>query len=87
MKLRHLFFEPAELDSLLSATHGNPFAFLGPHRVHDQWVIRVFAPHAREVAIVDAKDTDAGARRADQAHDAGFFEAVLPDAPQRPIIA
>ena len=84
MKLRHLFFETAELDSLLSATHGDPFAFLGPHRVHDQWVIRVFAPYAQEVAIVDAKDTTRVLVVADRAHDAGFYEAVLPDAPHRP---
>ena len=84
MKLRHLFFDHAELDSLLAATHGNPFAFLGPHRVHEQWVVRVFAPHAREVAIIDAGKPTRVLADADKVHDAGFFEAVLPYAPERP---
>ena len=33
MKLRHFTFDSAELDAFLSASHGDPFAFLGPHRV------------------------------------------------------
>ena len=83
MKLRHFTFDSAELDSLLAATHGDPFAFLGSHRVEDRWVVRVFAPHAAEVSVV-------GQRRgrvtvADQVHDAGLFEAVLPNtADERP---
>ena len=36
MKLRHLSYDSAELDSLLNATHGDPFAFLGPHQIHEQ---------------------------------------------------
>ena len=84
MKLRHLFFDNTELDSLLGATHGNPFAFLGPHRVHDNWVVRVFKPDAREIVVVDAAQTKRVLAIADKAHDAGFFEAVLPDSPNRP---
>ena len=84
MKLRHLSFDSAELDSLLSATHGDPFAFLGPHRVHDQWIVRVFAPDAQSVAVVDAKDVSHVLAVADKVHDSGFYEAVLPDAPDRP---
>ncbi|MBV9127448.1 MAG: hypothetical protein JO117_05105, partial [Verrucomicrobia bacterium] len=56
MKILDLTFSPAELESLLHATHGNPFAFLGPHQIAgEKWAIRVFAPHAREVAIIDAR--------------------------------
>ena len=54
MKLRHLSFSSAELDAILTATHGDPFAFLGPHQVEGRWVVRVFAPYAREVSLVDA---------------------------------
>ena len=53
MKLRHFTFDSAELDSFLAATHGDPFAFLGPHRVGDQWVIRAFDPRATELTVVD----------------------------------
>ena len=83
MQLRHFTFDSAELDSFLTATHGDPFAFLGPHQVGNKWAVRVFQPNAREVAVVDMRDGKETA--ADRVSDAGFFEAVLPDAgEQRP---
>ena len=84
MKLRHLSYDSAELESLLLATHGNPFAFLGPHQVHDHWVVRIFAPHTREIALVDPLDPKAVLVEADKVDDRGFFEVVLPDSAQRP---
>ena len=78
MKLRHFTFDSAELDSLLAATHGDPFAFLGPHRVEDKWIVRVFDPQASEVTVVDAHKAGRSTP-ADRVHDAGFFEAVLTD--------
>ena len=46
-------FSAAELDSLLGATHGNPFAFLGPHRLEGgRWAIRVLLPRAQQIALV-----------------------------------
>ena len=42
----------------------------------------MFAPHAREVVVVVAGDARAPVLAvADRVHDAGFYEAVLPDAP------
>ncbi len=79
MKLRHFTFDSAELDSFLAATHGDPFAFLGPHRVGDQWVVRVFEPRAVEVEVVDVHKAGR-TTPAERVHDAGFFEAVLPEA-------
>ncbi len=84
MKLRHLSYDSAELDSLLHATHGDPFAFLGPHRVHENWVVRVFAPYAHEIAVVDAQKSATVLAAADRVDDRGFYEAILPDAPERP---
>ena len=78
MQLRHFTFDSAELDSFLAANHGDPFAFLGPHRVADKWVVRVFDPRAAEVAVLDVRG--GGETIAERVHDAGFFEAVLPDA-------
>ncbi|ARP86436.1 1,4-alpha-glucan branching protein GlgB [Bordetella genomosp. 9] len=48
----------AEIDALLTGRHGDPFHILGPHRVGDRTVVRVFAPNARHVAVVlpDAPD-------------------------------
>ena len=83
MKLRHLSFVSAELASLLAATHGDPFAFLGPHRVDAAWAVRVFDPAAREVTVVDARAPSTTVP-ADRVHDAGFFEAILPDGGDRP---
>ncbi len=84
MKLRHLSYDSAELDSLLDATHGNPFAFLGPHQVHEDWMVRVFAPHTREVALVDPLNPANVLAEADKVDDRGFFEAILPGATRRP---
>ena len=84
MKLRHLSYDSAELDSLLHATHSDPFAFLGPHQVHENWVVRVFAPHTREVALVDPLKLTSVLAEADKVDDRGFFEAVLPGATRRP---
>ena len=84
MKLRHLSYDSAELDSLLHATHGDPFAFLGPHRIHENWVVRVFAPYAHDIALVDPAKPTMILAEADKVDDRGFFEAVLPDVPARP---
>ncbi len=83
MKLRHFTFDSAELDSLLAATHGDPFAFLGPHRVEDKWVVRVLAPQASEVTVIDIHKAGRSTP-ADRINDAGFFEAVLPDSGAEP---
>ena len=84
MKLRHLSFDSGELNSLLAATHGDPFAFLGPHRVREHWVVRVFSPDAKEVVLIDPADGKKIIGEADRVHDAGFFEAVLPGADAAP---
>ena len=85
MQLLDLTFHPDELDALLTATHGNPFAFLGPHRVGEgRWAVRVFMPHAREVALLDARRPDAPATPMPRVHPSGFFELVLKGKDERP---
>jgi 1,4-alpha-glucan branching enzyme len=83
MKLRHLSFAAAELDAILTATHGDPFGFLGLHQSEGRWVVRVFAPYAREVAILDARKPKR-ITVAEKVHGAGFFEAILPEEADRP---
>ena len=66
-----------ELASFLAASHSDPFRILGPHRVGDNLVIRVFRPDAREVEV--SIDHDSAERvSADRLHGDGFFQAVLP---------
>jgi 1,4-alpha-glucan branching enzyme len=65
-----------EMHTFLAGAHPDPFRILGPHRVGDNLVIRVFRPDASEVRIVRP---DGGEEvRADRLHSEGFFQAVLP---------
>ena len=41
-----------ELDTFFAGAHPDPFRILGPHRVGDDLVIRVFRPDAKEASIV-----------------------------------
>jgi 1,4-alpha-glucan branching enzyme len=83
MKLRHLSFAAAELDAILTATHGDPFAFLGLHHSEGRWIVRVFAPYASEVSVIDNRRPKR-ITPADKVHGAGLFEAVLPEENERP---
>ena len=64
-----------ELETFIKGTHSDPFRVLGPHRVGDDLVVRVFRPDAREVAIVLPSKREVVAERI---HNDGFFQAVLP---------
>src|SRR5438270_10823154 len=70
---------PDELNSFLSATHSDPFRILGPHRMGDDLVIRIFRPDAQKIDIVlDEKSKTTIA--AEQIHRDGFFQATVPNA-------
>ena len=45
--------KPDEIQSLLAARHGDPFAVLGPHRVDGGTVVRALIPGAHSVTLVD----------------------------------
>lgn len=45
---------PEELAALMHATHGNPFAVLGPHPAGAHTVLRALLPGALAVSVVDA---------------------------------
>ncbi len=64
-----------ELQVFLAGGHADPFRILGPHRVGDNLVIRVFRPDAQEVRIAVAGGDEVTANRL---HADGFFQAVLP---------
>jgi 1,4-alpha-glucan branching enzyme len=71
---------PDDLNSFLSATHGDPFRVLGPHRLGDELAIRVFRPDAQKVEIVLNGQSSNGKIEAEKIHRDGFFCATVPAA-------
>ena len=67
------------IDSLFSATHGDPFAYLGRHRLAEGGeVVRTLIPGAFSVDIVN-RETGELIGPSEKIDDRGFFVAVLPD--------
>jgi 1,4-alpha-glucan branching enzyme len=65
-----------ELNVFLAGAHPDPFRILGPHRVGDDLVVRVFRPDAKEVSVVVGKEEKRFI--ADRLRPEGFFQATLP---------
>jgi 1,4-alpha-glucan branching enzyme len=66
-----------ELNLFLAGAHPDPFRILGPHRVGDDLVVRVFRPDAKEVSIVVHRKAEQSFV-ADRLRPEGFFQAMLP---------
>jgi 1,4-alpha-glucan branching enzyme len=71
----------AAVEALLAGNHGDPFAILGPHRHGQGLSIRVLAPSAETVDVVDAHSGSVLATL-EKLHDSGFFGGLLPAAEQ-----
>jgi 1,4-alpha-glucan branching enzyme len=80
---------PDELNRFLSGTHSDPFRILGPHRLGDDLVIRVFRPDVEKIAVVLDRESrdDRGSGilsespiEAEKIHRDGFFCATVPKA-------
>ncbi|QGM46998.1 1,4-alpha-glucan branching protein GlgB [Methylocystis heyeri] len=71
----------SDIDAILSARCGDPFAVLGLHQTEAGFVIRAFAPGAETLEAA----TPGGDRIAalERVHPDGFFEALIPGATQR----
>lgn len=67
---------PEELAALMHATHGNPFAVLGPHPAGAHTVLRALLPGALAVSVVDAAGQPI-AKLARQ-DDSALFTGALP---------
>ena len=65
-----------DLERLISGTHWNPRAILGPHPTPQGLVIRTWLPFAESVEILPAGQT--APIPAKRIHEAGLFEAILP---------
>jgi 1,4-alpha-glucan branching enzyme len=68
-------------DDLVQAREGDPFAVLGPHALGSGMVVRVFAPGANAVTIIDPSGADVAA--AEPVGDGGVFEAFATTLPPR----
>ncbi len=66
-----------ELNVFLAGAHPDPFRILGPHRVGDDLVVRVFRPDAQEVSVVVHRKAEQ-VFSADRLRPEGFFQATLP---------
>lgn len=67
---------PSEIESICNASHGDPFATLGPHPVGSgQQSIRCFLPGAAQVQVQGADGAVLGALS--RLHEAGFYEGVV----------
>lgn len=73
---------PGNIESLLNAHHGDPFAVLGMHQAGENLTVRVFRPDAANVTITDIHNPKRKFQ-ASQVHPAGFFEALLPESCER----
>jgi 1,4-alpha-glucan branching enzyme len=69
-------FSRADINAIVTGTHGDPFAVLGPHEVAEGLAIRVFRPHARELELVVSGDAEP--RPFKKIHAAGLFEIIVP---------
>jgi 1,4-alpha-glucan branching enzyme len=64
-----------DVEAILAARHGDPFAVLGPHETPDGLVIRAFVPHADSLDVLDGKDR--GVATLQMRDPAGFFEGLI----------
>jgi 1,4-alpha-glucan branching enzyme len=64
-----------EVEAIVNGSHANPFAFLGLHQIHGEWVMRAFIPHAETLTAhtLDGRNVGHLVPR----HSAGFFEGLV----------
>ena len=67
-----------EIEAIVAARHGDPFAFLGMHKTGAGLCVRAILPGAQQVAVVDSA-SGAVVAEATRVHPAGFFIADIPD--------
>ena len=68
--------DPATIEAVVQARHGDPFAVLGPHPVADGVAIRTFQPDAHGVEIID-RSTGEALGTLTRIHPAGLFHGVV----------
>ncbi|HEX2152344.1 MAG TPA: 1,4-alpha-glucan branching protein GlgB [Stellaceae bacterium] len=68
----------AEVEAIVAARHGDPFAFLGMHQSSAGLYVRTFLPDAESVSIIESA-TGQVAARSERIHPAGMFVASMAD--------
>jgi len=68
--------DPATANALASATHGDPFAVLGPHDTREGRLVRAFLPGAGRVEAA-ARSNGAVLGRLEPSEPAGMFEGLV----------
>lgn len=70
-----------EIEKIVSAEHGDPFAWLGPHRREDGqgWEVRAYHPDAKTMKVHRGPGADVV--EANCIHEGGAFVARLPESP------
>ncbi len=66
----------ADIDAIVGARHGDPFAVLGPHVTRAGLAIRALVPGAISVEVREADGITTAAMTC--RHPDGFFEVLLP---------
>ncbi|WP_137133485.1 1,4-alpha-glucan branching protein GlgB [Rhizobium sp. FKY42] len=65
----------AEIEAIISGSHANPFAVLGPHKSGSGIIARCFIPGAENVTVTGLDGTVLG--ELGLRHEAGFFEGSV----------
>src|SRR6202165_1564949 len=68
----------ADVEAIVAARHGDPFAFLGMHKGSAGLSVRAFLPDAEAMAVVDSASGEVAAT-GKRIHKAGLFAASLPE--------
>ena len=71
-----------QIAAIVTARHGDPFAFLGMHIENGSLVVRAMLPSATSVEVVDTA-TGKLAASAERVHPDGFFVATIAERTQR----
>jgi len=74
--------EEAEVAAVAHGSHGDPFGVLGLHAKAGRLSVRVFAPEADEVTVLDGT-SGAEVTRLDRIHPNGFFAGLVPEGKAR----
>ena len=67
-----------EVEAIIEARHGDPFAFLGMHQTASGVCVRAMLPAAEEMAVIDSA-TGKVAAKGVRVHRDGFFVAAITD--------
>src|SRR5690606_13773859 len=68
--------DAAQVQALIRAEHGDPFAFLGPHQQGDRIIVRTWQPGALEVELLNGQGDSLGFM---QEQVPGLFIGQLPE--------